>query len=580
MNHVKMRLHWFVFVIGLIVTGWATMYVENQVQRKAQDSFNLKVQDVDAAIVKRLRSYEDILYGVAGLYRATDGVTPEEFDLYCESLNIKERFPALKTINFAQFFSENERENFVRTYSTNTGGRSNKNQLALPVNRNEYMVLMRAYPAAMSLTLGTELFASTARLLQNPGSVKTTFHSSEYLSNKVVSSGMQLRVRGRAISSLAARLAIYKTGKDGTLHFSGTAGIGFDIPTFFKEAVPATLAKELQYKMVNVGRSDGTKYSPAINVFDSRDIGTGIDINSSRFLNQNLLKRYFDIPFGGALLRVEVTSPRDAFIEPYEKYLPTTVLVAGMLLFGSIGISLYRMLSANVILDKAVTNRTIELQCEVNRTKSLERELAVVIESERTRIGRELHDNLGQRLTGISLSAEILAVQLLPICKNLSEKANELERATSEAMAEVRTLAHGLIPVASGREGLRDALAHLAADITRLSGINCTFDFDDPVDVVDENVSVHLYRITQEALNNAIRHAHADSIDVRLDYLDEKVSLSITDNGCGFDTTHKESGHHSGVGLNTITYRASIINYDLQIISSVKNGTTVRVTEC
>ena len=209
--------------------------------------------------------------------------------------------------------------------------------------------------------------------------------------------------------------------------------------------------------------------------------------------------------------------------------------------------------------------------------------MSVGIESERARIGRELHDDLGQRLTGISLSSEILAAQLLPIDKKLAAQADALEQATSQAMVQVRALAHGLVPVASGREGLRDALAHLAVDVTRLSGINCTFDFDDPVDVMDGNISVHLYRIAQEALNNAIRHAHPASIEIRLDDVDGKIALSIADDGCGFDR-HRldkaESELQSGLGLNTIASRAAIINYDLQIISSIKGGTTIKVTEC
>lgn len=95
---------------------------------------------------------------------------------------------------------------------------------------------------------------------------------------------------------------------------------------------------------------------------------------------------------------------------------------------------------------------------KVNRTKSLERELAVVIESERTRIGRELHDDLGQRLTGISVSAEILATKLLAIDPALAMHADDLGQATSDAMGQLRALAHGLMPVASDKEGLRDAL--------------------------------------------------------------------------------------------------------------------------
>jgi signal transduction histidine kinase len=290
-----------------------------------------------------------------------------------------------------------------------------------------------------------------------------------------------------------------------------------------------------------------------------------------------LLKKHFDIPFGEAVFRIAVSEHRDVSIEHYEKFLPATVLAGGFLFFGGIGIASRRMLSDNAALDAAVNKRTIELQCEINRTKSLERELAVVIDSERRRIGRELHDDLGQRLTGISVSAEILASELLAVDPKLAVQADDLGMATSGAMMQVRTLAHGLMPVASCPEGLRDALTHLAASISRLSGIHCTFDFDDPVDVMDENVSAHLYRIAQEAVNNAIRHAHARAIDIRLDERNGKVSLSISDDGCGFDNRCPE--FRSGMGLNTITYRASIINYGLKIKSAIGSGTVIRVTE-
>ena len=133
------------------------------------------------------------------------------------------------------------------------------------------------------------------------------------------------------------------------------------------------------------------------------------------------------------------------------------------------------------------------------------------------------------------------------------------------------------MPVASGPEGLLDALTHLAASISRLSGIRCTFDFDDPVDITDESVSTHLYRIAQEAVNNAIRHARARSIELRLDERNGKVLLTISDDGCGFDS--QDPAFRSGLGLKTITYRASIINYDLEIKSSLGNGTVISVAE-
>ncbi len=562
MNHLIKQLHWCIFAIGGMITGWATVYVDRQIERKAQDSFNLRVQDMEATLAKRLRSYEDILYGVAGLYHATNGVTPEQFDSYGESLNIKERFPALDTINFGQYFSRNEREKFIRNYSADTHDRGDKPTLL--ADRDEHMVLTRVYPAAMLPTLGTDLFKTMRRRLENSGNTEHIVRSGDYLPNQVHSSGVPLLPKGRNSPGLAARLGIF------TPQFIGTAGIGFNILSFFKEAIPESLAKTLHYKMTNIGRSDGVRYATPINMFDSRSIRTGID--PAQFLDKDLLKKHFDIPFGGALLRIEVTERRDANIEQYEQYLPVTVFVSGLLFFAGIALSSRRMLSDNAALNR----RTIELQCEVNRTKSLERELAVVIESERTRIGRELHDDLGQRLTGISVSAEILATKLLVIDPALARHADDLGQATSDAMGQLRALAHGLMPVASDKEGLRDALTDLTVGVSRLSDIHCSFDFDDPVDVLDDSTAAHLYRIAQEAVNNAIRHAHAGTIDVRLDEVDGKIMLSIADDGCGFDQTYSAGG----LGLSTIAHRAAIIGYNLQIISATGRGTTIKVIEC
>lgn len=572
MHYLIKQSHWLIFILGSAITVWAAMYVDAQIERKAQDSFILRAQSMEAAIVRRLRSYEDILFGIAGLYQASDGVTPQEFALYGDSLNMKERFPALQTINFAQYIARDELEDFVRQYYRDTDSQA---PLDFPTNHKEYMVLTRVYPAAMLPTLGTDVFQNAVRRIPNAKSGANILRSEEYLPNQVLSSGIPLSPAGMRFAALAARLAIFKADRNNIPRFLGTSGMGFDIPTFFRDAVPEKFAKTFHYKMTNIGRSNGTTYDPPISIFDSRTIHTGID--PDRFASKDLLRKHFDIPFGGALFRIDVSEQRDVSLEPYEKFLPAAVLMGGFLFFGGISIASRRMLSDNAALDAAVNKRTMELQHEISRTKSLERELAVVIESERIRIGRELHDDLGQRLTGISVAAEILASKLLAIDPKLAKQVDDLGRATSEAMMQVRTLAHGLMPVAAGPEGLRDALTDFATSISRLSGIHCTFDFDDPVDVIDESVSTHLYRIAQEAVNNAIRHAHARAIDLRLDERNGKVSLTISDNGDGFDQHHPE--FRSGLGLKTIAYRASIINYDLEIMSSIGNGTVIRVAE-
>jgi signal transduction histidine kinase len=580
MHHFIKQSHWFIVVLGLIITAWATMYVNEQMERKALDAFSLKVQDFEATVVRRMRSYEDILYGVAGLYRASDNVTQKNFEAYGDSLNVKERFPALVIINFAKYVSNQEREAFTQNFSADIKPRRGKVPLSLPSDHDEYMVITRVYPPAMSPILGNEIFQASARRLPESEKVKIVLRSQDFLPDAPFSSGLLLRPPGTSkFSAIASRLAVFKNDKKNKPRLIGTSGIGFDVPLFFKETIPKPLAKMVHYKMINIGRTDGTRYNSPIGMFDSRDIGIGID--PDKIPDNDLLKKYFEISFGGTLLHVDVFGRRDDVLEPYENFLPAAVFLGGLLFFCGIGQMSQRILSDNAALDAAVKKRTIELQCEVNRTKSLERELAAVIESERTRIGRELHDNLGQRLTGISVSAEILATELLAVDRKLSGKADAIGQATSEAMIQVRSLAHGLMPATSGEDGLRDALADLAASTSALSGINCTFDFDDPVDIENENIAAHLYRIAQEALNNALRHAQATSIDIRLDYFNGKVGLSVVDDGRGFNPdAMDEHPYHGGLGLSTIRSRASTIGYSLEIRSSTGNGTIIKVAEC
>ena len=566
--------HWIIFVVGWAISGWAAFYVHEQIERKAQDSFNLHVQDMEAAVVRRLHSYEDLLFGIAGLYQVAGSVTPEQFDTYGKSLNFKERYPSLLTINFAKYFTRSALDEFVENYESDTGGRGMASRLSLPATRSEYMVLTRVYPAELSLTLGTDIFQNVVRRIAFSVG-KNILAGVDYYPNKTHSSGVPITPPGKASPALAARLGIFRLDERKEAKLIGTAGIGFDLAQFFKESIPQSLVRTIHYRMTNIGRYDRKTYSrPNVVVFDSRSIGSGIDLD--RIPERSLFRKHFDVLFGGVMLRIEVSEGRDAITGEYEKYLPLAVCITGYLFFAAIGLSARRILTDNVQLDRAVAERTMALQCEVNRTKSLERELAAVIESERIRIGRELHDDLGQRLTAISVSAELVATRLFAVDAALARQVDDLGRATSEAMMQVRTLARGFMPVACDKEGLRDALADLTADISRLSGLNCHFDFDDPVDVVDEKISVHLYRIAQEALNNAIRHAGATSIIVRLDEEDGKISLAITDDGRGFD----QGRITGGLGLSTIAHRASIIGYDLNIISSAVGGTTIKVAQC
>jgi len=231
----------------------------------------------------------------------------------------------------------------------------------------------------------------------------------------------------------------------------------------------------------------------------------------------------------------------------------------------------------NANLESAVEKRTAELRAEIVRREKLEHEVAQIVDKERRRIGQELHDNLGQRMAGLSLLAEALATRLKAIAPELSDQGSAIERTASEAVLETRRLAHGLMPVMPGAKDLHAALAELAGNVSLDGRLHCSFCADAPIEVKDEYAATHLFRIAQESVSNLIRHGHATEATIRMERADGRTTLSITDNGVGFSS--HEGDQAGGRGLRIMAYRASLIGYDLSVESVPGSGTTIKVRE-
>src|SRR5580693_3674921 len=168
-------------------------------------------------------------------------------------------------------------------------------------------------------------------------------------------------------------------------------------------------------------------------------------------------------------------------------------------------------------LEERVRQRTAALNNEMQERMRLEEEILSISEREQQRIGHDLHDSLCQHLTGVALAGEVLSEQLaaksLPEVKAIDHIVNMIEG----AIELTRTLARGLHPFELEGEGFTDALRELAATITGGFKTLCTFECDRPVEIGEPGVATHLYRITQEAITNAVKHSNAKSIVVRLE---------------------------------------------------------------
>jgi two-component system sensor kinase FixL len=205
------------------------------------------------------------------------------------------------------------------------------------------------------------------------------------------------------------------------------------------------------------------------------------------------------------------------------------------------------------------------------KRKHLEKEITEISRKEQMRIGQDLHDGLCQHITGISFMCKVLRDQLRQ--KSLPEalSADEICSLLNESIATTRSLAKGLFPVELEENGLVVALQELVLTLERQSRITCQFLCTDSISIADNAMASNLFRIAQEAITNAIKHAEAKNIYVELSEKEGKVSMKIRDDGIGLP----ENIHGKGIGLATMKYRANIIGAKLAITRARGGGTEV-----
>lgn len=208
---------------------------------------------------------------------------------------------------------------------------------------------------------------------------------------------------------------------------------------------------------------------------------------------------------------------------------------------------------------------------DVTEQRRLEREILRVTEHERHRIGQDLHDGLGQMLTGIGLISQSLSAELKNEGHPAANSAEEITSLIKEADQHARMLSRSLVPVEFDEKGLVHALERLSRQAERLFGISCALESQGIPDLEDITTEVHLYRIAQEAVSNAVRHGQASQVKIMLVAGEERLRLRIQDNGEGFSEDWQET---EGLGVRTMNFRAKLIGGILDIQSSDR-GTTV-----
>lgn len=217
----------------------------------------------------------------------------------------------------------------------------------------------------------------------------------------------------------------------------------------------------------------------------------------------------------------------------------------------------------------------VSIRTDVSWRKQLEQEILEASERERRRIGRDLHDGLGQRLTALELCAQGLVETVSGLSAPAGQSLRFLAQHLREAVAQTRQLSHGLSPVSLEAGGLMHALLELAESTLALTRVECQFVSSGVGSLPAPPTASHLYRIAQEAVANALKHGHPRRIVIALNQKRGRLVLEVSDDGCGFV---QNADATPGLGLRVMRYRAGMFGGELQVKSLPGKGTRITCT--
>jgi len=223
-------------------------------------------------------------------------------------------------------------------------------------------------------------------------------------------------------------------------------------------------------------------------------------------------------------------------------------------------------------MENRIRQRTAALTEEIGERERLEKVILDIGERERGSIGRDLHDDLGQHLTGTALATQVLVEKLQARHADEEADAWRIVRLVEEGIEKTRRLAKGLLVAEMEREGLRAALHEYAVTATEQFRVDCWFHCDEETDCPDNSAAAHLFRIAQESVRNAVAHGKAKRVEIALACSADGLTLTIRDDGSGLPPSEERG---QGLGLRIMAHRAKMIHARFRVEALPGGGTLV-----
>ncbi len=567
--------------VGLAFYMATAITIESDSQRR----FNDLAGNAHHAVAARIKSYTDALRGTASLFNTGDQLTREQFHRYVEGLKVPLHFPAIESVTYAQYVTEAERPAFEQ--------RMRAMPLGLPGPQEPFHIMPQPPRADYSVITYVEPISQWARTVGLDIAAKP--HVAKALdaarsSGDIITSGRPISAMSRTNHiGLGMRLPIYRHNlPTGTVEqrraaYMGSVGIAFNLDRLMHGVLDDMPLREVRLVLSDMGEGDGdgniTKPAPEFPLFDSAAEDSQppppLQAGEDRFVT------VLPLNFNGRAWKAHFSTRKGNMYSGFDAYFPWLAMAAGFI--SSLLIyALFHTLSSSrlraIKMAKAMTKELRESQAKLQQSHQTLRRLAAhadqIKEGERKRIAREIHDDLGQNLLALRIEADMLATRTRNSHSRLYVRALSTLSQIDTTIRSVRHIINDLRPNVLDL-GLDAAVDWQVAEFERRTGIECEL-IENQQDVsLSDNCATAFFRILQESLSNISRHAQASQVRVEMKYEQDRLTMTVSDNGIGFQTGGTKTGSFGLVGIEE---RISLLGGTCSFLSQPGSGTTICVS--
>jgi signal transduction histidine kinase len=579
-------LSWLALAVGIPASFFLFTFFQNSVEDVARLRFEREANDVNANMDGRLRSYGDVLHALRALFAADDPVDRLRFHRFVESLDLKNRYPGFISLNYAAYVRAGDRQRFEQAVRRDTSlDPKGYPQFAIKPDgeRPEHFVIVYLEPmAGYEFALGLDLGWNPAA--DRPEKVAAALRAGRD-TGKLLSSAQPLRVKkAKETIYLAMRLAVYGKGvpldtvDDRRAAYLGSVGAGFDVENLMRGVLSEDMLKYVHVRLYDIGAAAGYPDAGSPNgdkrlLFDSgRPAQHPAPATDATFVH------VVPTEIAGRMWELHYSAPKSAVMSDTDRLLPSSVFAAGvmssLLLFGV----LYSLAHSRSQAVKIAGEMTRDLRHSTEQLQAVSRRLVDAQESERRQFSRELHDRVGQNLTALSISLDILKSQLdgngsTALRSRLDDAAALLDStagAIENVMSELR-------PPMLDDYGLLPALQWYANEFSGRTGIEVTVAGDEKMKRLPQTSEIALFRIVQEALNNVAKHGRAKHAHISLERSNSYFLMAVSDDGIGLAASTPAGKRRQGLGMMTMRERTQAIGGHFEIGSASVRGDGTRV---